>query len=63
MESLVVPDISVTIFLSSPKIALVNDDFPTLGLPRIDILGKLTWDSLSSLLILLETKSSNSPVP
>ena len=42
MESLVVPDISVTIFLSSPKIALVNDDFPTLGLPRIDILGKLT---------------------
>ena len=63
IESLVVPDILVTIFLSSPRIALINDDLPTLGLPRIEILGKFS----SSLLILssnlLTIKSSNSPVP
>ena len=31
IESLVVPEISVTMFLSSPKRAFVRDDFPTLG--------------------------------
>ena len=63
IESLVVPDISVTIFLSSPKIAFINDDLPTFGLPSIEILGKL-----SSWLFILSSnfstmRSSNSPVP
>ena len=63
MESLVVPDILVTIFLSSPKMAFINDDFPTFGLPSIEILGKLSslLFTLSSNLLII--KSSNSPVP
>ena len=54
---------SVTIFLSSPKIAFINDDLPTFGLPSIEILGKLSsfFFMLSS--NLLTITSSNSPVP
>ena len=51
------------VFLSSPKIAFINDDLPTFGLPRIEILGKV-----SSWLFMLSSnfstiRSSNSPVP
>ena len=35
IESLVVPEILVTIFLSFPRSALVKEDFPTLGFPTI----------------------------
>ena len=63
IESLVVPEISVTIFLSSPKIAFTKDDLPTFGLPRIDILGKLISFVLVLTSSLLTTKSSSSPVP
>jgi hypothetical protein len=33
IESLVVPAISVTIFLSSPIKAFIKEDFPAFGLP------------------------------
>ena len=63
IESRVVPDISVTIFLSSPNIELINDDFPTLGLPNIEIRGKFSIDSSESSSNFFTTKSNNSPVP
>ena len=33
IASLVVPAISLTMFLLSPNILLINDDFPTFGFP------------------------------
>ena len=63
IESLVVPDILVTIFLSSPSRTLMNDDLPTFGLPRIDILGNFSLLFIDSFSNLLTTKSSKSPVP
>ena len=64
MESLVVPAISVTMFLLSSKSALVSVDFPTFGLPAMVILGKPSKGSLYSVVGKSATKSSNnSPVP
>ena len=63
MLSLVVPAISVTIYLSSPIRELIKDDFPALGLPTTANLGS----SSSTILLLFGnffTNSSNSsPVP
>ena len=63
IESLVVPDISVTIFLSSLSIELMNEDFPTLGLPSIDILGRFSVIWFSKLSNFVTTLSKSSPVP
>ncbi len=38
IESLVVPSMSVTIALSSPKSTFITEDFPTFGLPTITVL-------------------------
>ena len=62
IESLVVPAISVTIYLSSPIKALINDDLPAFGLPTTANLGKSFTSSESS--EKFSTSASNkSPVP
>ena len=40
VESRVVPAISVTMFLSFPINALINEDFPAFGLPTTAMRGK-----------------------
>lgn len=49
IASRVVPAILLTITLFSPKILLINDDFPTFGFP------------ITATLIRLESSSSNVP--
>ena len=56
------PGISVTIFLFSPISALINEDFPALGLPTTANRGTSSKTSFSSLNN-LTTSSNNSPVP
>ena len=64
MESLVVPAILVTMFLSSPIKAFNKEDFPTLGLPTIANLGIPSSSSSSGISFrLLITSSKSSPVP
>ena len=54
--SLVVPSISVTIALSSPRSKFNKEDFPAFGLPKITVLTpSLTILPLSKLLINLES--------
>ena len=62
IESLVVPGISVTMFLFSPINALIKEDFPAFGLPTTANLGTSSIISFSSLNS-FTTSSSNSPVP
>ena len=62
IESLVVPGMSVTIFLFSPINALINEDFPALGLPITANFGRSSERSISSEKS-LTTSSSKSPVP
>ena len=62
--SRVVPEIGVTIFLSSPINALIREDFPTFGFPTIanfgtpDVSSSSGFTSKSSV-----TLSNISPVP
>ena len=61
--SLVVPAKSLTTYLSSPSKALINEDFPALGLPTTAKPGISSFwtDELSGI---KETRqSSSSPVP
>ena len=64
IASLVVPAISETITLSSPRSLFMIEDLPTLGLPIMAILGLSS--SVSSLALsgkYLTTSSSISPIP
>ena len=63
MASLVVPGMSVTMVRSSPNKALIKEDLPALGLPKMAILGSPLSDSSSSSSSSLTTSSSKSPVP
>ena len=64
MVSLVVPATAVTIFLSSPSKAFVNEDFPTFGLPTIATLGiVISSKPFSSFGNILTNASNKSPVP
>ena len=47
-ESMVVPGIFETIIFFSFEIEFTVDDLPTFGLPRIQILGILTSEKVSS---------------
>ena len=47
IASLVVPAISVTITLSSPKILFVKDDLPTFGFPIKATFNKFSFSSKS----------------
>ena len=47
MASRVVPGISLTITLCSPRNAFTSDDFPTLGRPITAILIALSFSSYS----------------
>ena len=62
IESLVVPGISVTMFLFSPINALIKEDFPAFGLPTTANLGRSS--EISSFSLNKPTiSSSSSPVP
>ena len=65
IESLVVPAISVTIFLSSPIRALIKDDFPAFGLQTTAKRGNSSFSkSIASGSGILATMASKiSPVP
>ncbi|MNE51263.1 hypothetical protein D3C80_1458840 [compost metagenome] len=65
MESLVVPEILVTMFRSSPVNALIMDDFPTFGFPTTAMRGNPSSSSPrgSSLSKYFTTSSRISPVP
>ena len=64
IESLVVPAISVTMYLSSPISALINEDLPALGRPTTANLGNSSSSSSSSTSGKASTSASNkSPVP
>ena len=65
IASLVVPAMSVTIFLSMPIKAFIKDDFPALGLPTTANLGNSSCSvSISSGSGIFSTMASNSsPVP
>ena len=63
IESRVVPAISVTIFLSTPINAFMNEDFPALGLPTTANLGSSSISSSSSSGMFLTISSNKSPVP
>ena len=52
-----------TITRSSPKIALVSDDFPTLGLPIIEKRISSSANSSSVKSNFLITSSNKSPIP
>ena len=60
--SLVVPAMSVTMYLSSPMSALIKEDFPAFGRPTTANLGKVFSVSPCSGKTLTNS-SSNSPVP
>ena len=61
--SLVVPGISVTIYLVSPINELIYDDLPAFGLPTTANLGRFCWFSFWIVGNLITTSSSKSPVP
>ena len=60
--SLVVPAISVTIYLSLPIKAFINEDLPALGLPTTANRGRFSSTSFSSGKCFTNS-SNNSPVP
>ena len=62
--SLVVPAISDTITLSSPRSLLIIEDFPTFGFPMMAILGlSSSVSSFADSLKCDTTSSSISPIP
>ncbi len=67
IESLVVPAILVTIFLSSPIKALIKDDFPAFGLPTTAKRGSSSFSkstsSGSGILATIASKISPVPLP
>ena len=64
IASLVVPAISLTIILFSPRILFINDDFPTLGLPIRATFIASSSSSLSSFSgSASQILSKTSPIP
>ena len=63
IASRVVPAISVTIYLSSPIKALINDDFPAFGRPTTANRGKSSSTVSTCSGKALTTASNKSPVP
>ena len=53
----------MTIYLSSPINALINEDLPAFGLPTTANLGRVSSNNPSSLGNFLINESNNSPVP
>ena len=61
--SRVVPGSSLTMFLSSPTIVLINEDLPAFGLPTTAKDGNSLLISLWSSTKSLTSSSNSSPVP